>query len=248
MESAHYELAKGTAQENFAYCTKEESRVAGTEPFHYGQFHEPDQGKRNDLITLRDGIKAGRTFTDLADDPITLSVLARHMPFYKAAKTEYQRATPRNDIHVTFCYGPAGTGKSTCAGLFDESDTTFVYDGGFWEGYSGQPKVILDEFGGHTMQPLVFNRVCDRGPYTVNIKGSSAPLRATDIRITSNYLPERWWGDNTRFNYEAVERRIHEAHYHPDIDVVVRFESDEATSALFKLKEHISRYNFVRRD
>lgn len=40
------------------------------------------------------------------------------------------------------------------------------------------------------------------------------PLRATDIHICSNYLPEQWWGEKTRYDQGAIYRRITEVHWH----------------------------------
>lgn len=238
----HYELAKGTPRENFVYCTKEESR-AEEAPHSFGEFHEPDQGRRTDLKELVTDIRAGKSFNELVDGP-HINTLARHMRFYETAKRELIKATPRPDIHVTFCFGRAGTGKSTCAGCGDDPDATFLYDGGFWEGYTGQEKVIFDEMGGHICTPLTFNRVCDRYPYTVNIKGSSAPLKATDIRITSNNLPSTWWGEHTKYNREALSRRIHECHYHYELEGVKEFYSDEEGYALDKMIAYLNQVDF----
>jgi len=43
---AHVEIARGTAEQNRDYCTKEEGRLEG--PFEYGEF-TPGQGTRNDV-------------------------------------------------------------------------------------------------------------------------------------------------------------------------------------------------------
>lgn len=44
--ACHLEIAKGTAEQNKAYCTKLESRKEGTEPYEFGKISEQGQGAR----------------------------------------------------------------------------------------------------------------------------------------------------------------------------------------------------------
>lgn len=94
----HYELAHGTAKENHAYCTKEATRAPGTEPQQFGEFHEPDQGKRNDLNALVAAVRRGDSFNDIIDDPVTLPAVARHMRFYETLRRENTPAPSRDNI------------------------------------------------------------------------------------------------------------------------------------------------------
>lgn len=45
-DAAHMEIAKGNLDQNYAYCTKSESRKDGTEPIEIGQRSNMGQGKR----------------------------------------------------------------------------------------------------------------------------------------------------------------------------------------------------------
>lgn len=47
-----------------------------------------------------------------------------------------------------------------------------------------------------------------------------------DIHICSNYLPREWWGEKTKFNTEAIYRRIDEVHWHYEFKKVRKFTSD----------------------
>lgn len=131
-------------------------------------------------------------------------------------------APRREDLKVTLCIGPAGTGKTHCAMRNAEGAedlNAYVYDpnaSGFWNGYSGQSHVVLDEFRGCTLRPLDFQRICDKTPYTCNIKGGHFPFRGTDIRITSNFAPHAWWSAKTKISEDAIWRRIHVVHFHYD--------------------------------
>lgn len=216
--SPHLEVAKGTPVQNREYCTKDSSRLPGSQPYEYGVCPKLLPGQRNDIVQLRDAVTAGKSFMDIAGNDETCGTLARHMPFYNRLVVEASPPIQRPDLKVTFCVGPPGTGKSTCCGLFDASVPFYSYDGnlgGFWDGYTGQKRLILDEMCGNVFKPTDFNRVCDKGPYLANIKGSSRYLAATDIRIASNTMPSSWWSSNTKWIAQATYRRIHECHYHP---------------------------------
>lgn len=239
-DNAHIEVAQGTPKENKAYCSKE--TFPGAERYEYGECPANTQGQRTDLLALRDNVKAGRSFMELANDDHLVPTLARHMNFYNRLTQEARPPVQRPNIAVRFCVGGAGTGKSTCAGLFDDTLGAYAYDrsmNGFWDGYSGQKVLIFDEMNGAVMAPTEFNRICDKGPYRVNIKNGSAPLIADDIRITANYMPDNWWKDTVRWNKDALTRRIHEAHYHEDINTTQIFMTDANGTAMSKLANYL---------
>jgi len=51
-------------------------------------------------------------------------------------------------------------------------------------------------------------RWLDRYPVNVEIKGSSVPLLAENIWITSNIPPSMWYPDLDHETYLALERRL----------------------------------------
>ena len=55
-ERIHVEVARGTAEENRNYCTKESTRVVGTEPVEIGTIEY--QGKRNDIAEFTEAMKS----------------------------------------------------------------------------------------------------------------------------------------------------------------------------------------------
>lgn len=192
---------------------------------------------------------------DLVADDELITVAAKFPRFVDRLEYEFSKPPPRDNIHVVLHFGRAGTGKSHCACGGNSADPDiYFFDGTpFWEGYTGQRTVIMDEFGGHTLSPLLFQRVCDKYPYTVPIKGRSAPLLATNIHITSNYLPSRWWKEGTRYDQGAIFRRIHEVHWHrsndfDDPNCVMAFSSNADGTAMDQFMEIYNRTNFVRID
>lgn len=251
---AHWEPAKGTSDECEEYCTKEETRVGG--PYRWGS--RGGQGKRNDLITLREAIKEGKRGRELFDDDSCLGPAVRYSRGVEKLVEAYDPPVRRDAILVTFHYGPAGkypspwgspaisslrlltfffffagSGKTHCC----HSDDAYYFDGnnGFWEGYAGQSKVILDEFSGHVLTPLMFQRLCDKYPLMLNVKGGSMPCKVTEVHICSNYLPSQWWGEKTRYNQQAVYRRINVVHWHYDFKKLRVYLSDDSGYAMDKL-------------
>jgi len=226
---AHFEHARGTPDECVAYCTKLDTRVGG--PYQYGKVSK-GQGARNDLIAIRDTIKSGGSVLDLFNNDATVGATARYLRSVDRMVELYQPPPPRSHVRVLFHYGPAGTGKTHCA----DTPGAYYFDGnnGFWNGYKGEEVVILDEFGGHCLTPLMFQRLCDKYPFMVNIKGGSVPCKATTIHICSNFLPIEWWSEKTRFNREAVYRRIHVVHWHRERGVYREYVGDEDSCAMDK--------------
>jgi hypothetical protein len=76
------------------------------------------------------------------------------------------------------------------------------------------------------MRPLEFQRVADKYPLWVNVKGGQVPCDVRELHICSNFIPQFWWSEKTKVNLEAVHRRISVVHWHKKIDECVVFESD----------------------
>jgi hypothetical protein len=67
--------------------------------------------------------------------------------------------------------------------------------------------VVIDEFrGGIDIAHLL--RWLDRYPVRVEIKGSSMPLNADQIWITSNLDPRLWYADVDQMTVDALMRRL----------------------------------------
>lgn len=181
-------------------------------------------GARNDLLALRDAIKAGKSDIAILDDDTLSTVAMRHTRAVLWAKEVYRgTGGDRGKLQVTLCIGPSGTGKSHCA----KTEGAYYYDGGFWNGYQGEEVVIMDDFGGHCCTPTEFQRICDGYPLRINTKGSFIWFNGRTIRITSNYIPDAWWKDGTRKCIGAIHRRINDVHYHDRYQHFIRFTSDE---------------------
>lgn len=85
--TAHFESARGSADSNRSYCTKQDTRVEG--PFEHGVIKR--SGDRNDLAKIRDVIKGNPTISvgELAE--ISPEVIAKYPRFISTLKKEYAK-------------------------------------------------------------------------------------------------------------------------------------------------------------
>lgn len=227
LDSAWMEPARGDPEQAKKYCTKED-RLEG--PFEFGRM-KGGQGSRVDILALRDAVKAGKSVKEIFEDDGLVGTAVRYVKGMEKMQEAFAPTVDRSNVHVTLHIGPAGTGKTHCC----HSEDAYYYDGngnGFWNGYRGQTKLILDEFSGSVMQPKELQRVLDVYPYQINVKGASCPLAAVDIHICSNYRIDNWWSPKTLYKREAVVRRIHVVHFHNKYKEKKEYVSDSLEACL----------------
>lgn len=205
----HWEPRKGNHAQAKAYCTKEDTRIAG--PWELGEELEEwgSQGKRNDLRTLKRKLDEGKTETEIATDDETFPVWAK----YRHAIKAYQVLTRQNErdwaTHTTVYWGPSGTGKSRRA-LAEAGPGAYWLakpeaNGVLWfDGYEGQEVVVIDEFYGWIQRDKL-QRMSDRYPLLVQTKNGTVPFLAKRIIITSNEHPATWW---PKVGLGAMQRRL----------------------------------------
>lgn len=105
------------------------------------------------------------------------------------------------DIIVLF--GPTGCGKSRWS--WENFPDAFIKDGSkWWNGYSNEETVIIDEFAG---QYDYFNllTLCDRYPLQVEGKGVYYVFNSKRIIFTSMFDPITWYKDT---DMSAFFRRV----------------------------------------
>jgi len=78
----------------------------------------------------------------------------------------------------------------------------------FWDGYSGQQDVVIDEFFGWMPRDLMC-RICDRYPFRVETKGGTVNFTARRVFIISNNSPKSWW---PRIGLGPMRRRLEGDH------------------------------------
>lgn len=204
---AHCERRAGSARQAWDYCTKEESRHAGPWKF-YEEPKAPKRGQRTDLEAVKVLIDDGKSMFDVADsDFVSYVRFYKGFERYATLRKSRQRATVPS-LHIF--WGPSGTGKSRRA--FDIGG-----DSSYWmsrpnnsayycDGYDGQRVFVIDEFYGWLPRDFL-QRLSDRYPFQLPLRGGSVQSAVEQIIITSNRSPEDWW--KVGFG-EPLKRRIRE--------------------------------------
>lgn len=200
---AHLEAAKGSPEQNVAYCTKAETRVAG--PWTLGEVPK-GAGERTDLHRAAEELM--RSGDIRAIDPAVFIKYASG-----CLKLAALAPPPRRDnLKVITIIGATGIGKSYS--VHDLYPDVFVVNMGnsglWWDGYTGQPAIMFEEFKGQVQLQKML-QILDPYPLRLEIKGGLVPARFTVVFITSNTMPKDWYEnkDGRRdAELKALDRRL----------------------------------------
>ena len=179
---AHVEPMRSDAAREYVW--KEDTRIEGTQ-FEYGT-----PPVRRNVATDWDDVwrlaKAGEI------ESIPPQIRVCHYSSLRRISSDFGRTAAMDRCCYLF-WGRTGTGKSrdawNAAGMGSYSKDPRTK---FWDGYRGEEHVVLDEFRG-AIDVSHLLRWLDRYPVRVEIKGSSVPLCAKSIWITSNLPLESWY-------------------------------------------------------
>lgn len=197
-QTIHWENRRGTADQAIKYCEKDGD-------FHeFGQRPESKQGKRNDIEEVREMVKAGASFRDIAEVSSSfqaLRVAEKLLPLYEQK---------RNWMPMVYWYwGPTGTGKSRAASEEAGENAYWCSNNSkWWQGYDGHENVIIDDFRGDWCKLVDLLKMLDRYPYVVECKGGSRQLLAKSIWITSAVAPEEAYRGVSEEKIDQLLRRI----------------------------------------
>jgi len=199
---AHIEAARGTAAENKAYCSKEDTRVEG--PWEYGSL--PSPGQRSDLAGI---ITAAR------DASISMADVLEENPeaflrYHKGILAIRSVCEPRRSwkTEIYWYFGSTGSGKSRRAN--DEAPAAYWKPGGtkWWDGYDGHEDVIIDDYRRDLCPFHELLRLFDRYPMQVEVKGGSRSFVAKRIFVTTPQSPQATWEGRSEEDIAQLIRRI----------------------------------------
>ncbi|UPW41513.1 replication associated protein [Myodefec virus RodL3_976] len=189
---AHWEPMRGTADQAREYCSKSETRFEG--PWEFGKAGAVGQRKGYDDAVA--AICSGMCVADVAAEFPTVWVKYGRglVDLRKQLQLDSDRRVfGEHGPELWVFWGPSGSGKSRKANETWPDAYWKIPGEKWWDGYTNQDTVILDDFKGSFMRLTDFQRLIDRYPLWVEVKGGSIPMLATRYVITSNEAPEAWY-------------------------------------------------------
>lgn len=204
LPGTHWEIAKGSTQDNYAYCTK------GSDFAEFGT--KPKSPKEIGLDTKDRWtavIKACRDGTCERDYPM------EYFRYHTTATKLSRIKLPTLDSYSgLWYYGPPGTGKSKKA----RDDYPDLYNkpmNQWWCGFNYEKSVLLDDLGmNHAYMGDYLKTWTDHYPFRANQKHGSMMARPETIIVTSNYHPSDIWTEPMML--AAILRRFKMVHF-PDL-------------------------------
>jgi len=208
--------SKGTAKDNMEYCSKSKTRVPGIEPYQRGSPFEliektTKKRSRGEEIT-REAFQLDKLPRVTEDNAWLIANYGRRIKDMLHIKA-LQDAPPRVIERAMECIlhiGPKETGKSTAmwagATLTDTYNVEPANGKLWWDDYTYQNKIILDEFKGE-IPARILNKILDKWPLTLEIKGDKRHAHWTKVEVASNYPIKDWYA--CPIEQATVARRFH---------------------------------------
>lgn len=213
-----YFKSQRTFQSMKKHSQKEHTLKKQTEPRTQSRIlHERTQRRRNRhmpharqthrLRNHKKMVKEGATIREIAE----VATSYQTIKFAQTLLSIAPNATLRTNIHVRWYWGATATGKTRAA--FEEATAIsepWISSRNlrWWDGYTGQKCVIIDDMRGDFCTFHEMLRILDIYPLRLEIKGGSVAAAYTNVWITSAYPPDKIW--QSIEDKEQLLRRIHE--------------------------------------
>lgn len=183
MKRWHIDGCRGSLWDNIDYTSKEGK---------WEEFGErPKQGKRTDLDGIKEDIMKGKKVDEI--------ILEKPMIYHQYGRTLNKiedlvmRKNYRKEMTKGIWYwGETGVGKSHMAfeGFTPETHYVLPNDNGWWDAYTQQDTVIINDFRGEIPYNQLLNLV-DKWPFTVKRRNREPmPFTSKLVIITSSLKPE----------------------------------------------------------
>lgn len=204
---AHWEKAKGNDAQNKEYCAK----AGGVNFFEFGT--PSFQGKRNDIHVVTDMVARGVSIDEIAHEH-PAAFVRYHKGIERLAATYIGKRDWKTEVY--WFYGPTGTGKSRRAQWLAPEAYRKMGGNKWWDGYTGQEDVIIDDFRADLCPFHELLRLLDRYPHRVEYKGGSVSFVAKRVIITAPQHPRELFHGRTDEQVNQLLRRLE--HIEPMLD------------------------------
>jgi hypothetical protein len=197
---AHIEKAKGNAQQNIDYCSKEK--------VFFEDGTRPQAGKRTDIDNIKEYVQ--ETPNANMVDIITNHSTNNQTIKYAESLLKYLEKGRTTKPKVLWYHGETGTGKTRTAS--EENPNAYIKDNEhkWFEGYDAHETIIIDDMRYDTFKYNHLLRILDRYPNRLECKGGSRQNLAHTIIITAPTSPEDMFGGKITENIGQLLRRIDE--------------------------------------
>ena len=213
----HIDIRRGKREQAIAYCSQDEY-----EGVSKGRIEGPwiklsqEQGKRNDLLAVKEKLDKGADMIDVAKEHF-----GEWVKHYRAFEKYQTMLIPKRDWKtVNVCIiGNPGDGKTRyvqdlCKAqgidLFVASVPEKRGGKAWFDGYKGQTHVLMDDYRGE-YELSFFLRLIDRYPMQVEVKNSHTQWAPKYIYFTTNVVPWKWY-NKTLLEYDIKDVSDHETH------------------------------------
>lgn len=203
LAEAHWEVARGSIDQNRVYCTKdgdfvewgekpvERTEAGSREASRWALAYEAAKVGDMDAIPGDVHLRAYRTIRQITVDFMT-------------APADLE------DVCGVWIHGPAGAGKSHLAReRFPDFYAKMANK--WWDGYQNQEYVIMDDVdANHKVLGHHFKLWMDKWPFLAEVKGGTLYIRPLKFVVTSQYAPDEIFEDQATL--AAIERRCEVVH------------------------------------
>lgn len=204
----HFTSANGTIEQNRTYCTKDDTRRDGTSPYEYGTPRQSEKGRRNDLeLAAKAFMQRDRGIANLVCE-----FPKQYVMYNRGLLSIRQVSIPERNFKTDIYWfsGPTGSGKSRLAYELFPSPTSYTKPptNKWWDSYSGQYAVIIDDYRPDFCTFAELLRLFDRYPLWIESKGGGTNFCSQVIIITCPKQPAATWCNRTEEDLAQLSRRI----------------------------------------
>jgi hypothetical protein len=201
---AHWEIARGSPEQNREYCTKQGDYFeSGILPMSQKRKGEVEQDRWKEIWKLA---KKGEL------EEIDADVRIKHYRTLKEINKDFMtKPADLTELDNHWIWGAPGLGKSRSARIL-YPNAYFKAGNKWWDGYQGEENVIIDDFEldfhvlGHYIKVWA-----DHFSFVAEHKGGASHIRPKRIIITSNYAIESVFAKDQTL-VQAILRRFKVCH------------------------------------